>query len=105
MGKPNTARIDRVIRETESKLRRVRDGEISALSAGEQTRVALHLGRGAVKVVRGKSPSAADRAVDRILAEAEGRLEAELSAAKSARQALVTEAAAASVEKKTSRWW
>ncbi|WP_433860105.1 hypothetical protein [Streptomyces kronopolitis] len=106
MAKPNTRQLDRLIRETESRLQRVRNGEVSALSGGEQARFAVHVSRGVAKVARHKSTSKADRAIDRVFRDAEERLSAELSAAKSARQAVITEHAAATVAKKTeSRWW
>ncbi|MFG3216070.1 hypothetical protein [Streptomyces tendae] len=106
MAKPNTRQVDRVIREAESRLQRIRNGEVSALSGGEQARFIAHVGRGCVKVVRGKSTSKADRAADRVFADAEERVSAELAAARNARQAVINEAAAAKVAKKTeSRWW
>ncbi|MER7659809.1 hypothetical protein [Streptomyces albidoflavus] len=106
MAKPNTRQVDRVIRETESRLQRIRNGEVSALSGGEQARFAAHLGRGCVKVVRGKSTSKADRALERVFSDAEERVAAELAAARTARQAVINEAATAAVTRKTeSRWW
>ncbi|MFD5223900.1 MULTISPECIES: hypothetical protein [Streptomyces] len=105
MGKPNTRQLDRQIRESESRLRRIRNGEISALSGGEQARAFLHIGRGVRRVVRGKSTAAPDRAVDRVFADAEERVAAELAAARSARQTVINEAAAATVAKKSSGWW
>ncbi|MFB7225492.1 hypothetical protein [Streptomyces sp. NPDC056227] len=106
MGKPNTRQLDQMIRATESKLKRVRAGEISALAGGEQARVLLHVGRGARRVMRGKSTSSADRAIDRIFAAAESRYAAELQAAQTARQTVISQAAADKVAKKTeSKWW
>jgi len=102
---PNTRQFDRMIRDAENKLRRVRDGEISALAGGEQARVFLHIGRGVRRVTRGKSSDPADRAIDRIFAGAESRYAAELQAAQTAKQGVINEAAAAKVAKKSSRWW
>lgn len=95
--------LDRQIRDAEGRLRRIRSGEISALSAGEQARVFLHIGQGVRRVVRGKSPAGADAAIDRVFAGAEERVAAELAAAQAARQRLVGETAAAKVAKKG--WW
>ena len=105
MRKPNSRQFDRMIRDAENKLRRVRDGEISALAGGEQARVFLHIGRGVRRVTRGKSTSGPDRAIDQIFAGAESRYAAELQAAQNAKQAAINEAAAAKVAKKSSGWW
>lgn len=106
MGKPNTRQLDQMIRTAEAKLQGVRNGEISALSGGEQARVFVHIGRGVRRVVRGKSTSAPDRAIDRIFAAAEQRYSAELQAAQQARAKVISDAAAAKVAKKSeSRWW
>ncbi|MGW4311013.1 hypothetical protein [Streptomyces californicus] len=106
MAKPNTRQVDRLIRDTEARLKRIRNGEVSALSGSEQARFVAHVGRGCVKVVRGKSTSKADRAADAVFAGAEERVAAELQAARTARQAVINEAATAAVTRKTeSRWW
>ncbi|MGW1379549.1 hypothetical protein ACWD6P_35515 [Streptomyces sp. NPDC002446] len=106
MAKPNTRPFDRQIRDLESRLTRVKNGEISALSGGEQARAFLHIGRGVRRVIRGKSTGPADRAIDRVFADAEERIGAELQAAKSGRQAVITEAAKATVAKRAeSKWW
>ena len=101
----NNRQIDRMIRTAEAKLTGVRNGEISSLTAGEQARVMLHAGRGARRVLRGKSTDPADRAIDRIFAEAESRYAAELQAARNAKQGVIADAAAAKVAKKSSGWW
>jgi len=104
--KPNTRHLDRQIRDAEAKLQRVRNGEVTALAGGEQARVFLHIGRGVRRVMRGKSTSGPDRAVDRVFVGAEERIAAELQAAKTARQAVINEAAAAKVAKRAeSKWW
>ncbi|MGW1365046.1 hypothetical protein ACWCQP_47670 [Streptomyces chartreusis] len=106
MAKPNTRQFDQLIRTAERKLQGVRNGEISALSAGEQTKVFFHIGRGVRRVVRGKGTSGPDKAIDRIFAAAEERYGAELQAAQQARQQVITQAAADKVAKKSeSRWW
>lgn len=101
----NTRQFDRMIRTAEAKLNGVRNGEISSLSAGEQARVLLHAGRGARRVMRGKSTAPADKAIDRIFEGAEARYRAELQAAQTAKQGAINEAAAAKVAKKSSGWW
>jgi hypothetical protein len=101
----NTRQLDNMIRSAESKLRRVREGEISALSGGEQARVFFHIGRGVRRVVRGKSTSPADKAIDRVFADAERRYAAELQAAEKAKQQVIDQAAADKVAKKASGWF
>ncbi|MEU9523705.1 hypothetical protein [Streptomyces sp. NPDC048224] len=101
----NTRQLDRVIQAATRKLEGVRRGEISALSASEQARVLAHAGRGAAKVVRSKSPSKADRAIDRIFEGAAVRYAAEIRAAEQAKAQVIADAAAAKVAKKSSGWW
>jgi len=101
----NTRALDRQIRDAEQRLKRIRSGELSALSASEQARAYLHIGRSVRRVVRGKSTTSTEAALARVFADAEERVAAELTAAQAARQRLVAEAAAARIEKKTSGWW
>lgn len=101
----NTRQFDNMIKAAQSKLERVRNGEISALSGGEQVRVAFHIGRGVRRVVRGKSTSPADRAIDGIFADAERRYAAEVAAAEKAKQQVIDQAAADKVAKKSSGWF
>ena len=75
------------------KLEAIRKGELWPLTAGEMARIALHTGRGATKVVRGKSTDRADKAADRVLADAEERLKAEYDVLESARKAQIREKA------------
>jgi hypothetical protein len=105
MNTPNTRQLDQMIRTAESRLRGVRNGEVSALSASEQARVLLHAGRGARRVMRSKSPRGAEAAIERIFAAAEQRYASEIRAAQQARQQLVDQAAAAKAAKKSSGWW
>ena len=106
MGKPNTKPFDRMIATAEAKLTAVRNGEISSLNAGEQTRVFFHIGRGVRRVIRGKGTSGPDRAIDRIFEGAEERYAADVTEAKKARQKLIGDAAAARVAKRAeSKWW
>ncbi|WP_432017681.1 hypothetical protein [Streptomyces hydrogenans] len=88
------------------RLTAVRNGELWPLTAGEQARVVLHAGRGCVKVVRGKSTSKVDRAIDRIFKDAEERIAAEDAAVEAERTKKIREKAAAKVAKRSeSKWW
>ncbi|MFF6984235.1 hypothetical protein ACFZAV_42735 [Streptomyces sp. NPDC008343] len=88
------------------KLEAVRKGEIWPLTAGEKARLFAHIGRGAAKVVRGKSTNKADAAADRVLADAEERLKAEYDVLESDRKSKIREKAKAKVEKRSgSSWW
>jgi hypothetical protein len=76
------------------------------LTAGEKARLAVHIGRGVSKVVRGKSTNAADRAADRVLSDAEERLKAEYDALESARKKTIRDKATAKAEKGSGfSWW
>ncbi|QLJ06678.1 hypothetical protein HZZ00_37235 (plasmid) [Streptomyces sp. NEAU-sy36] len=102
----NTRKLDRIISDTETKLRSLGNGETTFLNAGEKARFAAHVARGGYQVTRGKSPAGADRAIDKLFEEAQQRLTAELSAARAARQQAIAQAAADKVaEKSESRWW
>ncbi|MEU2358846.1 hypothetical protein ABZ599_38825 [Streptomyces misionensis] len=101
----NTRKLDRIISDTEAKLRSLALGETTFLSAGEKARFAAHIARGGYQVTRGKSPGRADRAIDSLFEEAQQRLTAELSAARAARQQVIADAAAASVAKRSSGRW
>ncbi|MEV5880720.1 hypothetical protein AB0L75_42420 [Streptomyces sp. NPDC052101] len=88
------------------KLEAVRKGELWPLTAGEKARLAVHIGRGASKVVRGKSTKAPDRAADRVLEDAEERLKAEYDALEGARKQAIRDKAKAKVEKGSGfSWW
>ncbi|MFD4263792.1 hypothetical protein ACFWR9_40875 [Streptomyces sp. NPDC058534] len=102
---PNTRQFDRMIQTASRKLQGVRNSEISALSASEQARVFALVGRGAAKVVRSKSPSKTDRAIDRIFEGAVVRYTAEIRAAEQAKAQVVADAAAAKVAKRSAGWW
>ncbi|MGW4954573.1 hypothetical protein [Streptomyces parvulus] len=91
---------------TSTRLRMIRDGHVSALSASEQARVIFHIGRGCAKVVRGKSTSRAEAAVDRIFAAAEERVAAEEEAAEALRKKAIKDKAMAKAKKRAeSKWW
>lgn len=88
------------------KLEAVRKGEMWPLTAGEKARLAVHTGRGAAKVVRGKSTKTADSAADRVFADAEERLKAEFDVLESARKAEIREKAQKKVGNGSGfSWW
>ncbi|MFJ3481665.1 hypothetical protein [Streptomyces microflavus] len=90
----------------EARLKAIRSGDMSGLTAGEQARVVFHTGRGCVKVVRGKSTSKADRAVERIFKDAEERVAAEHAAEEALRKKKITDKAMAKAKKRAeSKWW
>lgn len=106
MGKPNTKVWDRMIRDLETKLTAVRNQELWALTSGEKARVVGNGVRGARRVMKGKSTTPADKAIDRIFEGAEERYASELTEAKKARQKVISEHAATSVAKRAeSKWW
>ncbi|MFK0282550.1 hypothetical protein ACIQVL_19070 [Streptomyces sp. NPDC090499] len=105
MGKPNTSRLDREIRQTERKLEAVRKGEMWPLTGQERRAVLRGLAGGSYKVVRGKSPARAERKLDTLWQSVQTRLTAELTALQKERQRIVNEAATAKAAKKSSGWW
>lgn len=60
-----------------ARLEAIRKRELWALSPTEQMRVLGHAGRIGVRIIRGKSPSKADRAMTKIWEDAEKRVKAE----------------------------
>ncbi|MDX2695933.1 hypothetical protein [Streptomyces ipomoeae] len=105
MGKPNTRAVDQLIRTAEAKLTAARNQELWPLTSGEKARVVGNGVRGARRVMKGKSTTPADKAIDRIFEGAVERFAAELQAAQQARAQIISQHAAAKVEKKTSGWW
>ncbi|MDJ0347284.1 hypothetical protein QMK19_39530 [Streptomyces sp. H10-C2] len=101
----NTRQFDRIIRDTKHKLKAVENHEMWALSAGDQAKLAGYGTLAFAKATRLKSSPMAERAFDRIWSEAAARLRAEVTAAETAKQQLLNEAAAAKVAKKSSGWW
>jgi hypothetical protein len=90
------------------KLEAVRKGEVWTLTAGEKARLFANIGRGAAKVVRGKSTAAADSAADRVFADAEERIKAEYDVLESERKAAIREKAQKKVGKGSGSgfsWW
>jgi RNA polymerase-interacting CarD/CdnL/TRCF family regulator len=88
------------------RLTAVRNREQWPLTAGERARLNAHLVRGGVKVARGKSPAAAERAMDAVWAEAEERIAAEIAAAEKVRQEQIRAKAEAKAKRRAeSIWW
>ncbi|MER7690679.1 hypothetical protein [Streptomyces sp. NPDC097610] len=105
MSKPDTRRLDREIRQTMKKLEAVRRGEWWPLNGSERRAMARSLAGGAYRVARGRSAARAEEQMDTLGSAAEMRLNAELTALHGERQRLITEAARAKAEKKSSGWW
>ncbi|MEU0601393.1 hypothetical protein ABZ484_24585 [Streptomyces sp. NPDC006393] len=105
MGKPDTRRIDRAIRETNRKLAAVREKEMWPLDGRERRAIIAAMAGGSYRVLRGRSTDRADRRLESAWSAAETRLIAEITALQSERQRIVTEAAAAKAAKKSSGWW
>ncbi|MFF4353389.1 hypothetical protein [Streptomyces sp. NPDC001530] len=105
MGKPDTRRLDRRIRETNRKLEAVREREMWPLSGPERRAIVRALAGGTIKVARGNSTARADQRLESAWSAAETRLIAEITALQVERQRVVNEAAAAKAAQKSSRWW
>lgn len=105
MGKPDTRRLDRAIRETSRKLEAVRQGEMWPLTGSERRAALRALAGGSYRVMRGKSTARADNRLESVSTAAETRLIAELTALQIERQRIVTETARAKAATKSSGWW
>ncbi|WP_411073325.1 hypothetical protein [Streptomyces sp. cmx-4-25] len=106
MSKPNTRQFDKQIEAATRKLQGVRARELWALPAGDQAKVAGYVGVAFAKATRLKSSPMAERGIDRIWANAEAALTAEIAAAEKAKVAVLAEHAAAKVAKRAeSKWW
>ncbi|MFF5914297.1 hypothetical protein ACFY8R_11660 [Micrococcus luteus] len=105
MSKPNTRPFDKQIEAATRKLQGVRSRELWALPAGDQAKVAGYVGVAFAKATRLKSSPMAERGIDRIWANAEAALTAEIAAAEKAKAEVIAQAAAAKVAKKSSGWW
>ncbi|MFF8400924.1 hypothetical protein ACF06P_04695 [Streptomyces sp. NPDC015684] len=105
MGKPDTRRLDRAIRETNRKLEAVRNREMWPLDGRERRAVLGALAGGSYRIVRGNSPARAERQLDTAWQSAETRLVAEMAVLHTERQRIVNEAATARAARTSSRWW
>ncbi|MEU5092117.1 hypothetical protein [Streptomyces sp. NPDC021356] len=105
MGKPDTRRLDRAIRETTRKLDAVRQKELWPLDGRERRTILAAMAGGSYSVLRGRSTDRADRRLETAWTSAETRLIAEITALQTERQRIVNEAAAAKSAKKSTGWW
>ncbi|UUN27834.1 hypothetical protein [Streptomyces sp. FIT100] len=105
MGKPDTRRLDREIRQTTRKLEAVRNRELWPLDSHERRAVLASAVGGSYRVVRGRSTGQAERCIETAWQSAETRLVAEIAALHTERQRVVNEAATAKAAKKSSGWW
>ncbi|MEV5438718.1 hypothetical protein AB0K80_22310 [Streptomyces sp. NPDC052682] len=105
MGKPDTRRLDRAIREATRKLDAVREREMWPLNGSERRAIVAAMAGGSYRVLRGRSTDRADRRLESAWSAAETRLIAEITALHTERQRVVNEAAAAKSAKKSSGWW
>ncbi|MFF3513905.1 hypothetical protein [Streptomyces sp. NPDC002573] len=105
MGKPDTRRLDREIRQANRKLEAVREREMWPLNGSERRAILGALAGGTYRIARGRSTDRADRRLESAWMAAETRLIAEITALHTERQRVVNEAAAAKAAKKSSGWW
>ncbi|GGJ43729.1 hypothetical protein [Streptomyces brasiliensis] len=105
MGKPDTRRLDRAIRETTRKLEAVRNREMWPLDGRERRAVLTAAASGTYRSARGRSTGHADQRIDTAWTSAETRLTAEITALQVERARIVTENAKAKAAKKSSGWW
>ncbi|WP_432193743.1 hypothetical protein [Streptomyces sp. bgisy027] len=105
MPKPNTRRLDREIQQAQRKLDAVRKQEMWPLTGRERRQVVAALASGSVRVVRGKSPSRAERKLETLWQSVLNRLTTELTALQTERQRIVNGAAIAKAAKTSSGWW
>ncbi|MGW2643657.1 hypothetical protein ACWC2T_01830 [Streptomyces sp. NPDC001393] len=105
MGKPDTRRLDKAIRQTERKLEAVRNREMWPLDGRERRAILRAAAGGAYSLHRGNGTARADNRIDTVWSSAETRLVTEIAALKTERQRIVTEHAQAKAAKKSSGWW
>lgn len=105
MGKPDTRRLDKAIRQTERKLEAVRNREMWPLDGRERRAILRAVASGAYSLHRGNGTARADRQMDTTWTSVETRLVTEITAMKTERQRVVNEAAADKAAHKSSGWW
>ncbi|MGW1917464.1 hypothetical protein ACWCQS_44095 [Streptomyces sp. NPDC002076] len=105
MSKPNTRRLDRAIQDATRKLEAARKRELWPLAGSEKRAVLSAAAGGAIKIVRGKNPTRAERNFERAWEGAERRLSAEVSALEKERDRIIADAAKDKAGKKSSGWW
>ncbi|MGA5559972.1 hypothetical protein ACPCUV_02115 [Streptomyces platensis] len=105
MGNSDLRRLDREIQATTKKLEAVQRGESWPMNGRERRAMARALASGSYRAARGRSTGRAEEQIDSTGSAAEMRLNAELTALHGERQRLVTEAARAKAQKKSSGWF
>ncbi|MEU7097736.1 hypothetical protein AB0A66_05215 [Streptomyces longwoodensis] len=105
MGKPDTRRLDREIRQANRKLEAVREREMWPLTSSERRAIVAAMAGGGYRVMRGRSTGRAEARLESAWTGAETRLIAEITALHTERQRVVNEAAAAKAAKKSSGWF
>ncbi|MGW7256115.1 hypothetical protein [Streptomyces sp. NPDC054834] len=105
MGKADTRRIDRAIRETNRKLEAVRKRELWPLDGSERRAILRAAVGGSYRTVKGRSTDRAEQRIESAWQAAETRLIAEITALQIERHQVVREAAKAKAAKKSSSWW
>ncbi|MER5257729.1 hypothetical protein [Streptomyces sp. NPDC002855] len=108
MGKSDTRRIDREIRETTRKLEAAQQRQMWPLTGPERRAILAAAASGSYQVARHRSGARSEEKADTAWAAAVTRLNAEVAALKVERQRVVNEAAtakAAKVGKRSSGWW
>ncbi|MFI1160559.1 hypothetical protein [Streptomyces sioyaensis] len=105
MGNSDISRLDREIQATTKKLEAVRRGESWPMNGSERRAMARALASGSYRAARGRSTGRAEEQIDSTGSAAEMRLNAELTALYGERQRLITEAARAKAQKKSSGWF
>lgn len=101
----NTRQFDRIISAAQTKLAAVQRRETWALTVAEQRKFFASSAVAMAKATRQKSSPRADRAREQVWTAAESRLRAEITAAETARQQLLTQAAADKVARRSTGWW
>ncbi|MFC9235690.1 hypothetical protein ACFTZK_04360 [Streptomyces decoyicus] len=105
MGNSDLRRLDREIQATAKKLEAARRGESWPMNGSERRAMARALAGGSYRAARGRSTGRAEEQIDSLGSAAEMRLSAELTALHGERQRLITEAARAKAQKKSSGWF
>ncbi|WP_405408431.1 hypothetical protein [Streptomyces decoyicus] len=105
MANSDIRRLDREIQATTKKLEAVRRGESWPMNGSERRAMARALASGSYRAARGRSTGRAEEQIDSLGSAAEMRLNAELTALHGERQRLITEAARAKAQKKSSGWF
>jgi hypothetical protein len=105
MSKLNTRRLDRAIEQATRKLEAARERELWPLTGAEKRAILAAAAGGAIKIVRGKAPTCAERNLERAWNGAERRLGAEVSALERERDRIIADTAKDKAGKKSSGWW